>query len=187
MPRELIGVVPLRRHGRGRRRGVRILEIFGVHPRLVDPQGTQLTLHESLEPGPILPIEPLQRFDLLLKHLALGGQAADNILVALLGEMLELVSLRLSDLGEVVSPDPRIGQEFLGLLLRLVGTRVSVTGYLRCRGMCFGKGRLGLPPQRLGTGLGIPDYLSRPVTRLPANPIRLAPSAGQVFLGRSLG
>lgn len=163
-----------------------MLEIFGVHPRLVDPQGTQLTLHERLKPGPVLPVEPLQRFDLLLKRLPFGGQAPDNVLVALLGEMLELISLRLSKLGDLVSPGPRIGQDLLGILPLLVGMRLSVPGYLRSRGTCIGHGRLGLPLQRLGTGLGIPDYLSRRVTCISTDLIRLAPSAAQVFLGRSL-
>src|SRR5215212_4776332 len=54
--------------GRLLRRGVRGLRLqLAGHLGLVDPQRAELALHEVGEPGAVLPVELLQRLDLLLQ------------------------------------------------------------------------------------------------------------------------
>jgi len=52
--------------------GARLLDLR-VNVRLLDPQGAQLSLQERDLPGPVLPVEFLQRFNLLLQCFTLGG------------------------------------------------------------------------------------------------------------------
>src|SRR3954447_5614626 len=65
------------------------------HMRLIDAQGAQLSLDESREPGSVFLVELLQRFDLLLQRFTLRVQAPGNILILLLGLMLEFIGIRL--------------------------------------------------------------------------------------------
>ena len=72
--------------------------------RLVDPEGAQLALHEGHEPAAVFAVELLQRLDLLLQRLALDAEAADHVVVALLGLQVELLGVGRGLGGDRVGP-----------------------------------------------------------------------------------
>ena len=101
---------------------------LSIRRRLIRPEGVQLTLHKGPEFGPVVPVESLQRFDLLLQRCTLGCQATDDVLIPLLGFALESIGHRLSILGYLLCPCLRMGQNLLGIAPNTVGMRLGVSG-----------------------------------------------------------
>jgi hypothetical protein len=118
----------------------------------------QLTLHERPEPGPVVPVELLQRFDLLLQRCTLGCQATDEVLVSLLGFALESI-----------------------------GIRLGIFGYLLCRCSRIGQSLAGFPPGTVGMRLGVSGYLLCRCSRIRPNLVSLVASTGDMFVSCSLG
>jgi len=177
---------PLCRYGRGRFYGARLLDL-SVHMRLVNPEGTQLTLHEGGKPGPVVPVELLQRLDLPLQRFTFGGQAPHHVVITLLGSMLELVGIRLGFFGNLVCLCQRIGERLVSVSPGIVGVRLRISDYLLRRCACVRKRLVGFPPKIVGVRLDVPDYLLRRGARIRADLVRLTMSTGNVVLGCSLG
>jgi len=176
----------LRPFGLGRCHGVGLLDLLRVHKRLIDPEGTQLILHEIRESGPVALVKLLQRFDLPLQRLTLGGQTPDDIFIALLGLMHKFVGIRLGIFGHLVCPYSSIGQHLFGVPLCVVRMSLGVSGYLCCRSARIGHHLLGFLPENVGVRLGVSGYLLRRCARIRTNRVRFSPSTGDVFLGCSL-
>jgi hypothetical protein len=172
--------------GPGCCRAARLLDL-SVDLRLIDPQGTQLGLHESQEPGPVLPVEFLQSFDLLLQPLTLGGQVSDHLLVPMLGLTLQSVGARLCILGYFSCLCPRIGDNLVGVSSSIAGVRFGIFRYLRCLRSRVGQHLVRLAPDSVALRLGISNYLLCRRARIRVNLVRLAMSVGDMLIGRSLG
>jgi hypothetical protein len=179
-------MTPLRRWSLGRRQRARLLDL-GAHLWLVDPEGAQLSLHESREPGPVVLVEMLQRLDLLLQRFTLRGQAPDDVLISLLGLMLEFIGVRLGVLSDLRCPCASVGQRFLGVSLKIVGVRLCVPDYLFGRCACVGLRFVGVSLKIVGARLCVPDYMLGLCARVRANLVRLMMSTGDVLLSCSLG
>jgi len=147
----------------------------------------QLTLHEGPEFGPVVPVESLQRFDLLLQRCTLGCQATDDVLIPLLGFALESIGLRLSILGYLLCPCSRIGQNLLGVAPNTVGMRLGVSGYLRCHCSRIGHSIAGFPPSTVGVRLGVSGYLLCHCSRVDPHLVSLVLRTGEMLVGGSLG
>jgi hypothetical protein len=180
------GIGPLCRQELGRRRGSRLLDL-SVDVGLIDPQGAQLGLHESQEPGPVVPVEFLQRFDLLLQRFTLGGQVSDHLFVPLLGLTLQSIGARLRNSGYLRRLCSRIGANLVGASPRIVGLRLGIFGYLRCPRSRVGHHLIGLAPDSVGLRFGISNYLLCRRARIRVNLARLAMSGGDMLIGCPLG
>ena len=170
----------------GRCRGARLPDL-PVDLRLIDPQGAQLGLHESQEPGPVVPVEFLQRFDLLLQPFTLGDQVPDHLFVPLLGLTLQSIGARLRILGYPRCLCSRIGDNLVGVSPSIAGVRLGIFGYLRHPRSRVGQRLVGLAPDSVGLRLGIPNYPLRRCARIRVNLVRLAMSVGDMLIGCSLG
>ena len=144
-PRTLMTLMPLARAGFLRNVNDSSKGGHKAYYKVIDPEGAQLSLHESREPGPVVPVEDLQRFDLLLKALTLGGQAPDHVLVPLLGLMLEFVGVRLGVLADLLRAHSRLGQELVGVP---AGVVVGQGGNGRGKDREQGKNRIQLGCER---------------------------------------
>jgi hypothetical protein len=176
----------LRCWGHGRSHRARLLDL-GVRRRLFDAEGAQLTLHERPEPGPVVPLELLQGFDLLLQRCALGSQATDGILVSLPGFPLESIGIRLGIVGNLLCPGSRIGQALVSIAPSTVGVRLGVSGNLLRRCSRIGQSLVGFPSSTVGVRLGFSGYLRRRCSRIRPNVVSLVLSGGHMLVGRSLG
>jgi len=155
--------------------------------RLVDPEGTQLSLHESPEPGSVLLVKLLQRFDLLLQRFTLGGQARDGVSVSLLGSMPEFIGILLRIFRNLFCPCSRVEQNLVGVSPNIVSVRLGISGYLRRRCVCIRQRLVRASLKIVGMRLGIPDYLLGLCARIGANLVRLMMSTGDVILSCSPG
>jgi hypothetical protein len=99
----------------------------------------QLALHEGPQLCPVVPVESLQCFDLLLQRCPLGYQATNDVLIPLVCFALEFIGLCLSILGYLRSTCSRIRESLAGVPPSTVGMRPGVSGYLLCRRSRFGQ------------------------------------------------
>jgi hypothetical protein len=152
----------------------------------VDPEGTQLGLHEGEQPGPVVPVELLQGLDLLLQPLPLRGEVADLLVVPLPGQALEPVRLRprlLDDLGRL---GPRVGDDLLPALSGGLRVRLDLLDRLLRLRSRVGEHLVGLPPHGLGLGLRLPDDPLGHPARIGQDLVGLAVRGGDVLLRRPL-
>jgi hypothetical protein len=146
-----------------------------------------LSLHESGEPGAVVPVECLQRLDLPLQRLTLGGQTPDDVLIALLSLVLEFIGIRLGVFGSLFGPHPRFGQNLVGVSPGAVRVCLGVSRYLRRLCTRLGQSLFGVPLKIVGMRPSIPNDLLRGYPCVRADLVCLMMRTGNVLLGRPLG
>ncbi|HZN74699.1 MAG TPA: hypothetical protein VFC00_23935 [Micromonosporaceae bacterium] len=129
----------------------------------------------------------MQRLDLLLQRRALGGQAADHVVVPFLRLAFELLGPGMGLLASGFGPRPRVGHHLLGVGPGLFGVGLRVPDDLLGRGPGIRQRLAGLAPRVVGVGLGVPDDLLRHGPCLAADLVALTPGGGDMVVGGPLG
>lgn len=155
--------------------------------RLIDPESAQLVLEEVREAAPVLPVELLQFLDLPLQPFPPGGQTPHYVVIALLGPLQEVISVRACVSVHVGRPVPGISQNVLGPLLKLVRVSLGVLGDLPSLGVRLGECLVGFLVYGVGACLSLSDDLLCRRTRVRVNRLGGTPGTRDMLLSRPLG
>ena len=147
----------------------------------------QLTLHERGQARPVVAIELLKRFDLLLKRRALAFQTPNHVVISLLSFTIEFRRVGLGILDYLGRSGACIGENFVGVASRTVGLRLGLADYLLGRRMRIGQFLAGVLAGPIRVRLGVPDYLLRCRPRVRPDIAGLVLSTGHMIVGRPLG
>jgi hypothetical protein len=158
-----------------------------VQNRHSGAQGAQLTLHERRKAGPVVPVELLQRIDLLLQRGALGIQAPDDVVISLLRLMVEPSGMSLGILDYLRRTCARIGQDLIGVATYTVAVCLGVADNLFRLSSRIGQCLAGRLAHTVGMGLRVAGHLFCGCLRIRPNAASVVLSTGDMVVGGSLG